>query len=169
MGHYIMNFTVYTLAMSGLICFALFVYKKVMSGSFSSKASKFLEIEETMSVNPRKSLMVVRAGAERFLIASDMDRTSLISKLENGKTNNSKFVDKPYFTSVENENLDTIYPKKEVHLELINSNNPQSPRLRRKNISKGMSTGKMVNLDVNKSVEHGFSTMKEMAMKINEL
>jgi hypothetical protein len=34
-----------------------------------------------MSLNPRKTLHVVRAGNEKFLIAGDVDRTSLISKL----------------------------------------------------------------------------------------
>lgn len=83
MGGYIVHFIVYTLAMSGLICLALFAYKKIMMGNFSTKSgSKVLEIEETMNINPRKSLMIVKAGNERFLIASDVDKTTLISKLE---------------------------------------------------------------------------------------
>ena len=45
--------------------------------------SKFLGVEDVMSLTPRKNLYVVRAGNERFLIASDMERTTLISKLEN--------------------------------------------------------------------------------------
>lgn len=166
MGHYIINFTVYTLAMSGLICFALFVYKKVMNGSFGPKASKFLEIEETMSVNPRKTLMVVRAGNEHFLIASDMDRTSLISKLDFGNRST-------YSKAMSNDNnLDTIYPSEkqnEIHLEVIKNNNPKSPRLKRKKIAKSMTTDNMVTLNFDKPIDHGFPPMKEMAMKINEL
>lgn len=176
MGHYIMNFTVYTLAMSGLICFALFVYKKVMSGGFNSKSSKMLEIEETMSVNPRKSLMIVRAGDERFLIASDIDRTSLISKLCSDTSNkiakNFTNYTQNNFNQIENENLETIYPKSnknEIHLELIKDNNPQSPRIKRKTNSKGMSTGKMVAIDFDTPQNNRMSTMKEMAKKINEL
>ena len=81
MGGYIANFTVYTMAMLGLICFALFVYKKFLMGN-NSKNSNFLGIEECISLAPRKTLYVVRAGNERFLIASDVDKTSLISKLD---------------------------------------------------------------------------------------
>ena len=82
MGSYIMNFAVYTMAMCGLIFFALFVYKKFAAGSFSSKNSQFLNIEDTLSLAPRKVLYVIRAGREKFLIASDADKTTFISKLE---------------------------------------------------------------------------------------
>ena len=82
MSGYVINFAVYTMAMIGLIFFALMVYKKSVGivGSNKSKRGK-LEIEETMTIAPRKTLYVIRAGNERFLIASDADKTSLISKL----------------------------------------------------------------------------------------
>lgn len=80
MGGYLANFAVYTLAMIGLIFFALFVYKKVTDGA--STKSNFLQIEDRINLAPRKTLCVVKAGKERFLIASDADRTSLISKLD---------------------------------------------------------------------------------------
>lgn len=82
MGGYVVNFTVYTMAMIGLIFFALFVYKKVMNGVDFGKKSNFLNIEEKINLAPRKNLYVIRAGKERFLIASDADRTNLISKLD---------------------------------------------------------------------------------------
>lgn len=85
MGSYILNFTVYTMAMCGLICFALFAYKKFAAGSFGGKKSEFLGVEDSLSLAPRKMLYVVRAGNERFLIASDADKTNLISKLQGGK------------------------------------------------------------------------------------
>ncbi len=85
-----MNFTVYTMAMLGMIFFAVFVYKKVMNGSIYKNGSKNLSIEERMSINPRKSLLIVKAGDERFLVASDMERTSLISKLKNPEMNLQK-------------------------------------------------------------------------------
>ena len=86
MGSYIMNFAVYTMAMCGLIFFALFVYKKFATGSFTSKNSQFLNVEDTLSIGPRKVLYVIRAGREKFLVASDADKTTLISKLENYET-----------------------------------------------------------------------------------
>ena len=82
MGGYVVNFTVYTMAMTGLICFAVFVYKKVISGGLGSKNAKFLSVEDSMSLSPRKTLHVIRAGNEKFLIASDVDRTTLLAKLE---------------------------------------------------------------------------------------
>lgn len=82
MGGYVANFTVYTMAMIGLICFALFVYKKFASANLFGNKSQFLEIEDSISLSPRKNIYVVRAGSEKFLVAADVDRTTLISKLD---------------------------------------------------------------------------------------
>ena len=83
MSGYLVNFMIYTLAMVGLIFLALFIYKKTAVMPGGKSRSKFLGVEDVMSLTPRKNLYVVRAGNERFLIASDMERTTLISKLEN--------------------------------------------------------------------------------------
>ena len=80
MSGYLVNFIVYTAAMVGIIFLALFVYKKC-SYAGSSK-SKFLNVEDCISLAPRKNLYVIRAGKERFLVASDVNQTSLISKLD---------------------------------------------------------------------------------------
>lgn len=91
MSTYLLNFIVYTAAMIGIIFLAVFVYKK-FSCTVSSK-SKFLNVEECISLAPRKELFVVRAGEERFLVASDVGRTTLISKLDNGQCDsNSKII-----------------------------------------------------------------------------
>lgn len=82
MGGYLVNFAVYTMAMIGLIFFALMLYKKFALGGDCSKKSGFLSVEESISIAPRKNLYVVRAGNERFLIAGDVDKTTLISKLD---------------------------------------------------------------------------------------
>ena len=76
----LVNFIVYTAAMVGIIFLAVFVYKKF--SYCSTSRSKFLNVEECISLGPRKELFVVRAGQERFLVASDVGRTSLISKLD---------------------------------------------------------------------------------------
>lgn len=86
MGGYLAQFIVYTVAMVGLIFAALVVYKKVAQGGAFGAKSDFLDIEESISLSPRKALHVVRAGDERFLVASDMERTTLISKLESKKS-----------------------------------------------------------------------------------
>ncbi|MBQ3311889.1 FliO/MopB family protein [bacterium] len=85
MGHYIISFLIYTMAMIGLIFFAVFVYKKFSISCVCSKRKGFINLEDALSLSPRKVLYVVKAGNERFLIASDTDRTTLISKLN---TNN---------------------------------------------------------------------------------
>ena len=84
MGHYLISFSVYTVAMVGVILLALFVFKAFSNKCFSKKSS-LLKVEDSMSLSTRKTLYVVSAGAEKFLIAADLERTSLISKLEDTK------------------------------------------------------------------------------------
>ena len=77
---YLTNFIVYTLAMVGVIVVALMVFKN--STGFSNRnGSKYLKVHDTLSLGPRKTLYIVSAGDEKFLIAGDVDKTSLISKL----------------------------------------------------------------------------------------
>jgi flagellar biogenesis protein FliO len=112
--------------MSGLIALALFVYKKVTNISSSNKKTKMLSVEEVLNINPRKALMVVKAGNERFLIASDVDKTTLISKLNDKQDIISAITDKQIDivpqssvvdlgeikTSVDSENMNVLFPEK---------------------------------------------------------
>ena len=77
---YLSNFIVYTLAMVGVIVIALMVFKSA-TGSSVKGGSKYLKVHDTLSLGPRKTLYIVSAGEEKFLIAGDVDKTSLISKL----------------------------------------------------------------------------------------
>ena len=77
---YLANFIVYTLAMVGVIVFALLIFKNATNVGAKAK-SKFLKVHDTLSLAPRKTLYIVSAGDEKFLIAGDADRTTLISKL----------------------------------------------------------------------------------------
>lgn len=81
MGHYIASFAIYTMAMIGLICLSLFVYKKFAITSITTKRKGILKVEDVLGLSPRKTLYIVRAGNEKFLIAADLERTTLISKL----------------------------------------------------------------------------------------
>ena len=99
---YLTNFIVYTLAMVGVIMLAVFVFKTTTSVS-TKGGSKNLKVLETLSLGPRKTLYIVSAGEEKFLIAGDVDKTSLISKLE---TKNNISVDIPQSTSVIKEELE---------------------------------------------------------------
>ena len=80
MTNYMINFWVYTMAMIGFIALCAFIYKK--SNTLTSINSKnSLKIDDKIALNARKSLYVVNAGGERFLIAGDIDNTSLIARL----------------------------------------------------------------------------------------
>ena len=81
---YLANFIVYTLAMVGVIMLAVLIFKTSTTTGVKAK-SKFLKVHDTLSLGPRKTLYIVSAGDEKFLIAGDVDKTSLISKLESKK------------------------------------------------------------------------------------
>ena len=79
---YLANFMVYTLAMVGVIVVALLIFKSATSGGITGGKSKYLKIIDTLNLAPRKTLYIVSTGREKFLIAGDVDKTNLISKLE---------------------------------------------------------------------------------------
>ena len=79
---YLANFMVYTLAMVGVIVVALLIFKNATSGGITGGKSKYLKIIDTLNLAPRKTLYIVSTDREKFLIAGDVDKTSLISKLE---------------------------------------------------------------------------------------
>lgn len=78
---YLGNFIVYVLAMVGIIVVALLVFKNATTAT-GIRGSKYLKIIDSLSIGPRKTLYIVSAGKERFLIAGDIDKTNLISKLD---------------------------------------------------------------------------------------
>lgn len=92
MGGYLVNFAIYTMAMIGLIFFALMIYKRFSCDGIIGKKSGFLGVEDTINIAPRKNLYVIRAGNERFLIAGDVDKTTLISKLDDNFGQNSQSI-----------------------------------------------------------------------------
>ena len=109
---YLTNFIVYTLAMVGVIAVALLVFKTTTNGGIK-KGSKYLKVIDTMSIGPRKTLYIVSAGKEKFLIAGDVDKTSLISKLNTSETEEEIPV------AILNDNLDTTQKSfKETMVEI---------------------------------------------------
>lgn len=79
---YMTNFIVYVMAMVGVIVVALLAFKFTTSGGNLARKSKYLKLVDTMPLGQRKNLYIVSAGKEQFLIAGDVDKTTLISKLE---------------------------------------------------------------------------------------
>lgn len=78
---YLTHFIVYILAMMSVIGIALFVYKQFSATNVKGKHSGSLNVEEVLTLSPRKTLYVINAHGEKFLIAGDLERTTLISKL----------------------------------------------------------------------------------------
>lgn len=66
--------------MLGLIMFALFIFKHTSTVK-TNRCGKNLKVLDSISLGARKNLYIIAAGKEKFLIASDVDRTNLISKL----------------------------------------------------------------------------------------
>ena len=79
MTNYIINFGIYTMAMIGFLAICVLIYKKSNTINLNNKSA--LKIDDKIALNARKSLYVVNAGGERFLIAGDIDNTSLIARL----------------------------------------------------------------------------------------
>ena len=90
MGIYLINFLVYSMAMVGLLFVCLMVYKKTMTNNYSKKNSEELTVENAMNLSARKTLYIVKAGNEKFLIASDAERTTFLAKLNDIENTNTK-------------------------------------------------------------------------------
>ena len=78
---YLTNFIVYTLAMVGVIGIAIMVFKFSSCSNLKGNSSQ-LKVQDSLTIAPRKTLYIISAGTEKFLIAGDVDKTTLISKLE---------------------------------------------------------------------------------------
>lgn len=81
MGTYLINFLVYSMAMVGLLFICLMVYKKTMGNNRFSRNNEEFSVENALNLSPRKTLYVIKTGNERFLIASDVERTTFLAKL----------------------------------------------------------------------------------------
>ena len=82
MTSYVINFSVYTLAMIGFIGLAFFIIKKLSFETTMKGKNRLIKVEETLNLNPKKSLSVINVDGEMFLIACDIDTTVCLSKLK---------------------------------------------------------------------------------------
>lgn len=120
MTAYLLNFAIYTMAMVGAILVCFIVYKKTLPGSRGAKNNNYLKIENALNLSQRKTLYVVKAGNEKFLIAADMERTSFLAKLDDNTNTatipqNAAIQDKKEFTDLSELNFDfetKLTPKK---------------------------------------------------------
>jgi len=84
-------FSVYTLAMIGLVFIGLVVVKKSLTFTPKKNQNNFLKIEASLNLEPRKNLYVVKAGREKFLISSSGESCQFMSKLETGRPDIKNF------------------------------------------------------------------------------
>lgn len=82
---YILNFLVYTMAMVGVIYASLMIFKRTMTQNNQNSNNNSLKIESSLNIGPRKTLHVIKVDGERFLIASDIQNTTFLSKLNDNK------------------------------------------------------------------------------------
>lgn len=97
MNSYLIHFAVYSFAMIGFIVIALYVYKKSMYSGLKSVNKDFLKVENALRLSASKTIYVLKAGNEKFLIAGDSANTTILAKLDNQnneiKINNEKITD----------------------------------------------------------------------------
>lgn len=114
MGVYLINFLVYSMAMVGLLFVCLMVYKKTMLGGRCTNNSEKLTVENALNLSQRKTLYVIKAGEEKFLIAADAERTSFLAKLD----------EKP----ISSKPVENSKPQPQVIIPVENINNLQSKK-----------------------------------------
>ena len=106
---YIFPVVVANIPEPSFVFLALYAYKKFSPSGSRVSQSQFLEIEESVSLGVRKQLHVVRAGDEKFLIASDAERTTFLSKLNVGQ---KSVVEEKRYSQVDYD-LDNFYERPE--------------------------------------------------------
>lgn len=115
MFNYIAGFSIYTLAMIGIIFIAFVVVKKCSVSRKGAKShNSFLEIETSLSLEPRKTIHVIRAGNEQLLIATDAERTTFLTRLGDNNTPQNVVYMKDYCEQVKTIEKDI---QEEINLE----------------------------------------------------
>ena len=85
MNGYLINFATYTLAMIGFLALAIFVYKKTAYSTSNTQNKNFLQVENSLRLSATKTVYVIKAGKEKFLIAGDAANTTMLAKLEDNE------------------------------------------------------------------------------------
>ena len=86
MNGYLIHFTAYTFAMIGFLVVVVFIYKKTMYSQSVVKNKNLLSVENALRLSATKTIYVVKAGNEKFLIAGDSANTTMLAKLHGYET-----------------------------------------------------------------------------------
>ena len=105
---YVTAFIFYTLAMIGILLVGFIVYKKTfMSEKGENKG--YIKVIDSLPIGNKKLLLVVKIKNEKFLIASGLEHTTFLSKLEDDNIQKEE-VKTPVLNNFVDENLvDKIY------------------------------------------------------------
>ena len=96
------------MAMVGLLFLCLMVYKRTMVDTKCLKKNDELVLENALNISQRKTLYVVKAGQERFLIAADAERTSFLAKLDSEHSDTKTIEDRIVTIPVEQEKFGDV-------------------------------------------------------------
>ena len=103
---YAIKFMVYTFGVIGLLLVAYIIAKRCMGLDINTRKKGNLYIEETLTISPRKTLYILKAYDERFLIASDANNTSFLAKLNSDETIADKLTGETDFSKLINADTD---------------------------------------------------------------
>lgn len=105
---YVTAFIFYTLAMIGILLIGFVVYKKTfMTEKGENKG--YIKVIDSLPIGNKKLLLVVKIKNEKFLIASGLEHTTFLSKLEDDNIQKEE-VKTPVLNNFVDENLvDKIY------------------------------------------------------------
>lgn len=86
---YVTAFIFYTLAMIGILLIGFVVYKKTFQVDKGENKGT-IKILDSLPIGNKKTLLVVKVKNEKFLIASGLEHTTFLSKLEDVKVSEQK-------------------------------------------------------------------------------
>ena len=86
MTGYIWSFMIYTLGAIGVLFMGYVMAKRFIDGTFGANldAKNFLKLEQGLRLEQKKCIYVIKAGEQRFLIASTPEKVSFLSELKEG-------------------------------------------------------------------------------------
>lgn len=80
---YVTAFIFYTLGMIGIMLIGFVVYKKTFMPTSKGESKGVIKIIDSLPIGNKKMLHIVKIKNEKFLIASGLEHTTFLSKLEN--------------------------------------------------------------------------------------
>ena len=115
---YVTAFIFYTLAMIGIMFAGFIVYKKTFENSKGDNKGLIRVIDST-PIGNKKMLLVVKIRNEQFLIASGVEHTTFLSKLENNIHDiTSKNQEEEIKEEIEKSVIDEIYQENSIQTQL---------------------------------------------------